>query len=231
MYQPERGEHRPSGAGSATEQARQQANQVAEQAKEQAGQAAERAAEQAQSQAERQKDRASGALGGVAQALRATGQQLREQDQGFIAPYTDQAAETVEQFQHYLSGRNVNQLLSDLEDVARREPALFVGGAFAAGLLGARFLKSSSPSQLPGQSHQSRQSGQHAGAQSGTTGGYATPGYAASPPVGGQMTESTERYGGAGTPAGEVVVQTPPVVDRAGRATTAETWSRSDAGA
>lgn len=209
MNQPERGEHRPSGAGSATEQARQQANQVAEQAKEQAGHAAERAAEQAQSQAERQKDRASGALGGVAQALRATGQQLREQDQGFIAPYTDQAAETVEQFQHYLSGRNMNQLLSDLEGVARREPALFVGGAFAAGLLGARFLKSSSPSQLPGQSHQPRPSGQHDSGQYG----------------------AAARDGAAGTRTDEGIVGTPPVVDREGRATTAETWSRSDAGA
>ena len=35
--------------------------------------------------------------------------------------------------------------MHDAQRLARRQPALFVGGAFALGLLGARFLKSSSP--------------------------------------------------------------------------------------
>jgi hypothetical protein len=33
--------------------------------------------------------------------------------------------------------------MNDAQRLARRQPALFVGGAFAVGLLGARFLKSS----------------------------------------------------------------------------------------
>ena len=35
------------------------------------------------------------------------------------------------------------ELLSDAQQLARRRPALFVGAAFAIGVLGARFLKSS----------------------------------------------------------------------------------------
>jgi hypothetical protein len=41
-------------------------------------------------------------------------------------------------------------MVRNVEDFARRQPALFIGGAFMLGLLGARFLKSSAqtdPSQ------------------------------------------------------------------------------------
>jgi hypothetical protein len=34
-------------------------------------------------------------------------------------------------------------LIDDVEDFARREPAVFIGGAIAIGLVAARFLKSS----------------------------------------------------------------------------------------
>ena len=46
-------------------------------------------------------------------------------------------------FSERLKNKDVTELLNDAQRLARRQPALFVGGAFALGLLGARFLKSS----------------------------------------------------------------------------------------
>jgi hypothetical protein len=39
--------------------------------------------------------------------------------------------------------KDVNEMLRDVQQFARRQPALFIGGSFAAGLLAARFLRSS----------------------------------------------------------------------------------------
>jgi hypothetical protein len=51
----------------------------------------------------------------------------------------------LERFSGYLSEREVGDLVYEAEDYARRHSAYFVGGAFLLGLLGARFLKSSTP--------------------------------------------------------------------------------------
>jgi hypothetical protein len=79
----------------------------------------------------------------VAQALRETGQHLHEQEQSGLAGYVEQAAERVEDFTNHLRGRDVPQLLTETEDVARRSPGLFLGAALALGFAGARFLMSS----------------------------------------------------------------------------------------
>jgi ElaB/YqjD/DUF883 family membrane-anchored ribosome-binding protein len=115
-----------------------------DQAKQQAGQLADQAKQQATSQLSSQKQRATQSLGSVSQALRQTGQHLREQDQGTIAQYTDKAAEQVERVSGFLKNKNVSELMSEAERFARQQPSLFLGGAFALGVLGARFLKSSS---------------------------------------------------------------------------------------
>ena len=45
----------------------------------------------------------------------------------------------------YLRGKDFDRMVDDLEGFARRQPALFLGGAFMLGLLAARFLKSGNP--------------------------------------------------------------------------------------
>ncbi len=131
--------------------AKQQASQTAEQTKQRAKQQADKltdqAKQQARSQAAGQQERAAENLGGIAQALHQTGDNLREEDQGTMARYVDDAAGQVERFAGFLRDRSPDELLHEAERFARREPALFMGGAFALGLLGARFLKSSRPSQ------------------------------------------------------------------------------------
>jgi hypothetical protein len=82
-------------------------------------------------------------LNTVADALRQTGDQLRDQDQDWMATYSNQVAERVESFATYLEDHNVEDLLREAESFARRQPELFLGGAFTLGLLAARFFKSS----------------------------------------------------------------------------------------
>jgi hypothetical protein len=91
-----------------------------------------------------QKDRAAEGLGSLVQALRQTSQQLREQNQGAaVDEYLTSATDQVERFSNYVRSANVSQMVNQVEQFARREPGLFLGGAFVLGLLGARFLKSS----------------------------------------------------------------------------------------
>ncbi len=133
-------------SGSTKEKARQRSREAAQRTQQQAAQVAEQGREQAKSQIATQKERVAGQLEGVAQALHGTGQQLREQDQGSIGRYADQAAEQVEQFSGFLRERDANELIGEAENLARRQPAVFLGGAFVLGVAAARFLKSSSTS-------------------------------------------------------------------------------------
>ena len=95
------------------------------------------------SQLNTQKDRATDGIGSVAQAVRQSTQHLRDQQHDTIAQYVDQAAAQLERFSTALKEKNVADLLDDAQRFARRNPAMFVGGAFAIGLLSARFFKSS----------------------------------------------------------------------------------------
>ena len=101
--------------------------------------------ERAAAQLTTQKDRALDGLGGVADAARKTTQSLREHQHETLAGYVEQAADQIERFSRNLKNKDVGELVRDAQGLARRQPALFVGSAFAIGLLGARFFKSSSP--------------------------------------------------------------------------------------
>ncbi len=118
------------------------AQDVVQQTKETAGQVVDQAKEQATSQLSDRKDQVADSFGSVADALRQASKHLKENEQAPIAQYADKAAERVEQWANHLRGKDVQEIMRDVEDYARRQPALFLGGAFALGLLAARFLKS-----------------------------------------------------------------------------------------
>jgi len=143
------------------------AQDVVEQTQQKAGEVVDQAKQQATSQLSTRKDQAAASLGTVADALRQTGTHLRENDQHGIAQYADKAAERVEQMSGQLRGKDVQEIVRDVERYARRQPALFLGGAFALGLLGARFLKSTAQREDAGGADQYGP---------GTDGGY-RPGY------------------------------------------------------
>jgi ElaB/YqjD/DUF883 family membrane-anchored ribosome-binding protein len=91
-----------------------------------------------------QKTRATDGLGSIAQAVRQTTQPLRDNKQDAIAQYVDKAADQIERFSAQLRDKDVSELVNDAQQFARRQPAMFIGAAFAVGVLTARFLKSSS---------------------------------------------------------------------------------------
>jgi hypothetical protein len=101
--------------------------------------------ERANEQLSSQKVRATDGLGNLANAVRQTTQPLRDQQQGAIADYVEQAADKIEQFSTSLRERDLGDLLQDAQQFARRQPAVFLAATFAAGVLAARFLKSSAP--------------------------------------------------------------------------------------
>jgi hypothetical protein len=123
--------------------------QVADQAGEKMGQAVDQAKQQTTSRLEDGREQVAESLYTTAHALRQTGQQLREQDQGTIATLADRTAQQAERGSGYLRGRDVPGLLDDTEQLGRTHPVLFTGGALALGLLGVRFLKSSRRQQQP----------------------------------------------------------------------------------
>ncbi len=130
----------------AVQAAQQQAHKAVDQATQQAGQMIDAVQQQASSLVSNQLGYASSQVSSVARALSAAGKELRNEEQGTLAQVTDQAATQLENISNYLSNGDINGIIYDVEDFARREPALFVGGALAAGILLARFFKSSQPS-------------------------------------------------------------------------------------
>ena len=106
--------------------------------------------ERATAQLSVQKERATDGLGSIAHAVRQTSERLRDDQQETMAQYVEQAAAQLERFSNSLREKDLSELLQDARQLARRQPALFVGGGFAVGLLAARFLKSSQERERSG---------------------------------------------------------------------------------
>lgn len=136
-----------SGSTGTLEKAQDKAADITNEAKQAASNVAGQAQEKAMSLVNQQTDRAAESVASVAQALRQAGNQLSQNEQGAasLGQYANTAADQIENISGYLRDADVGRMLRDIEDFGRREPALFLGGALAAGLLLARFFKSSSP--------------------------------------------------------------------------------------
>jgi len=130
-----------------TEQAKEKAQQALGTAQEKAAPVIDKAKDQVRTQITTQKERATGSLESVASVLHQTSQHLQDQGQGAVGEYADTAAQQIERLSQYLRDRDVDQMVMEVEGFARRQPALFLGGAFVLGVALARFLKSSSPRQ------------------------------------------------------------------------------------
>ena len=126
------------------EELKDQAKKSAEVAKKKAGEAAEQAKAKARSFADDKKEEAAGQVGGFASALRTTADSLDSEDQASMAGYARQAASSLDRVSDALSNRNVDDLLETAEDLVRRQPVAFIGGALLAGFVLTRFAKASS---------------------------------------------------------------------------------------
>jgi hypothetical protein len=131
--------------GNVAQQAKEQVRHLADDAKQETSRMASQAGDMVQGLVGKQKDQAVEKLGGVAGALRDVGNRLQEQDgEAGFGQYAVRAADQVDRLTGYLRERDLNTFVRDTEGFARRHPDVFLGGTFLAGLLLARFLKSSS---------------------------------------------------------------------------------------
>ncbi|HEY8613013.1 MAG TPA: hypothetical protein VIL69_17215 [Roseomonas sp.] len=118
-------------AASATEEARTQGEEILGAARERAEDLAEDGKEAAAEQAS-----------GFATAIRHAAEDL-EDSSPEIARHVRSAADSVEGISAALRDRSAGQLMQDVTDFARRQPAAFFGAAALAGFALARFAKSS----------------------------------------------------------------------------------------
>lgn len=136
----------PGGGNDLLQHAKQTTTEVVDQVQQQAG-----------SKLNRQKDEAANDLQKLAGAVRHVGDELSGQEQGpigqYVAEYGRKAADGIERLTNYLRTTDTRELVSEVENFGRRQPALMIGGAFLLGLAGARFLKSCMP---PGQQYMGR---------------------------------------------------------------------------
>jgi hypothetical protein len=125
-----------------------------DEAKEKARQAAtdaqRRLSEQLRTRADSTRTRAADALGSVAQALAGSVQQLRDENQGVSGDYVERAGNQIRRVSEYLRNTNTDDMVRNAESFARRQPAVFLGGAFVLGFLAARLVKSTQGSSNAG---------------------------------------------------------------------------------
>jgi len=105
-----------------------------------AGKVADQAKEVVSDKAQDQQQRSAGNIGKVAKALHRTSEDLADT---MAAPYVEKAAAALDRMSGSVREANLRDIVEATERFARKDPVLFVGGAFAIGLIAARFLKSS----------------------------------------------------------------------------------------
>jgi ElaB/YqjD/DUF883 family membrane-anchored ribosome-binding protein len=146
---------------------------VRQKAEETASTLVDQAQQVAQTTATTQKERAAETLGALAQTLRESGSSMREQ-QPQIASIADQAAQRVEGISTYVRDHDVSELVGEAERFARREPLIFVGGAFALGFLASRFIKAAMPQGQAGGGQQTLRSRDYSTGYGGNMNSYGT---------------------------------------------------------
>ena len=111
--------------------------------------------------------RAAEQMGGIGGALHRTSEQLRYEDQARFADVADSVGRQIDRVAGYLRDSDGRTITRDIESLARRQPALVFAGAFALGLVAARFLKSSDPGSDEASYERIRPGGEPAGLGSG----------------------------------------------------------------
>ena len=101
-----------------------------------------RARDKVRDMAEQQKAAGADQLGGMAHAMEAASGELQKQ-MPLAAEYVDDVAARLDDLASALRERSVDDMLGNVADFARRQPAAFFAGAVAAGFALSRFAKSS----------------------------------------------------------------------------------------
>ena len=126
--------------------------EAGQQATQSVGVMAERATDIGFQQADRAREKAADGLSHVTDTIRRVS--IDMQDQPAIANVADTVADQAERIGEYLRTTDARQILSNVENVARRQPILFLGGAFMLGLAASRLIKAAGGSSQNGQQRQ-----------------------------------------------------------------------------
>ena len=94
-------------------------------------------------QLESGKDTASGQAEKVANVIQQAASQLKENNLRSLADYTSEIGTTIKSFSDGLQNRSVDDLVTDIRDMARRNPTAFVLGSVVIGIGISRFFKAS----------------------------------------------------------------------------------------
>lgn len=118
-----------------------------------AADAIDSAASKAGEKLEEQKSNLSTGLTSVASGIRDLGNSLSDtgannQFARIASEASTAAAKGIERAADYFDQNDLNAVYKDVENFARRNPAVILGSAFALGFLAARFLKSNNPKRL-----------------------------------------------------------------------------------
>jgi ElaB/YqjD/DUF883 family membrane-anchored ribosome-binding protein len=174
---------------SATEQVKERVGDVAAQAKGQTR-------EQLRTQINTRSSQAGEQITSAAGAIRKTSSQLRVEGNESVAKVIDGVADRGQRLGSYLSRADGDQILRDVEDIARKQPWLFVGGSAVVGFLASRFMKASSSGRYQGSARSSAPP--RSGADGSSSAGYISPAGPAVPALSPGSTSRGVSGGGSG---------------------------------
>jgi len=124
---------------------------------------ADQAKEKVADQIAQQTKRSVVEISNVAKALKHTSEELGD---NLASPLVGRAADEIQRASEFLQNATVDDIVGSVQSFAKREPLLFLGGAFFVGMLGARFLKSSAHQNLSDLSDKQSLGSQHRSASS-----------------------------------------------------------------
>jgi hypothetical protein len=111
-----------------------------QQAGESIGQIAERATNIGYTRADTGREQVAEGLTTLASSIRRASSDIQG-EQPALANVTDTAAEQTDRIARYLQQTDAREMVRNVEDLARKQPLLFLGGAFILGLAASRLLK------------------------------------------------------------------------------------------
>lgn len=130
---------------------KQQAQEKAQQLRGEAMQLKDQALDKARTAAEEQKSRAANTIEDLAQSARdAVGQLSQNPNIAPVARYGEQAADALERFATTLRNKDIDQLMTEISGMVRRNPAIAVGVAVAAGFALTRVFRGGMNTQSDG---------------------------------------------------------------------------------
>lgn len=135
-------------ASEIADETKQKVSETTTAAKEQAKRVVSQVGEQAKSTVETRKGEVAQELSSVADVVRQTTYEAGASPT--VMEYGQKIADQIEGVSSYFNNHGVEDILADAQDFGRRQPALFLGGAFMLGLVVGRFLRSSSDRDFNG---------------------------------------------------------------------------------